>query len=172
MYVTVQGDDEDDEDQDDTEDDFPPSLRSRITTPSPDSDSSSPARADRLQIPSPASAVGAAAPAYLTRSSSLSSRSQFPGLASLAARRIGSTGGPGAGLVPPLPPLPSPPSAAVLQGLGSREELKDELQSMIASLNEHLLHTAECLASLPVRQQQRGEVSERRWAGDRLGEVM
>lgn len=174
MYVTVQGDEEEDEeDQNDTEDDFAPSLGSRITTPSPDSDSSSPPQPDRLQIPSPASAVGATtAPSYLTRTSSLSSRSQFPGLGSFSARRTGSHGGPSAGLVPPLPPLPSPPSAAVLQGLGSREELKDELQSMIASLNEHLLHTAECLVALPVRQQQRGEVSDRRWAGERLGEVM
>ncbi|KAK1833666.1 Serine/threonine-protein kinase nak1 [Podospora conica] len=172
MYVTVQGDDDDDDDQNDTEDDFAPSLGSRITTPSPDSDSSSPPQPDRLQIPSPASAVSVTAPSYLTRTSSLSSRSQFPGLGSFSARGTGSHGGPSAGLVPPLPPLPSPPSAAVLQGLGSREELKDELQSMIASLNEHLLHTAECLAALPVRQQQRGEVSDRRWAGDRLGEVM
>jgi len=54
-------------------------------------------------------------------------------------------------IVPPLPPLPSPPSANALQGQGSREELKQELLAMMVSLNEHLQHTAECLAALPVR---------------------
>ncbi|KAK3368645.1 hypothetical protein B0H63DRAFT_488866 [Podospora didyma] len=51
--------------------------------------------------------------------------------------------------VPPLPPLPTPPSANVLQGMGSREELKSELQSMIASLNEHLQYTADYLRTVP-----------------------
>ena len=72
-------------------------------------------------------------------------------------------------IVPPLPPLPSPPSANALQGQGSREELKHELQSMIASLNEHLQHTAECLAALPVRQVDK---REQRWTNGRMGEVV
>ncbi|KAK0622367.1 kinase-like domain-containing protein [Immersiella caudata] len=67
-------------------------------------------------------------------------------------------------IVPPLPPLPSPPSANALQGQGSREELKQELQAMIASLNEHLQHTAECLSALPVRRVERESVSAR-WSG-------
>ncbi|KAK0639624.1 kinase-like domain-containing protein [Cercophora newfieldiana] len=65
-------------------------------------------------------------------------------------------------IVPPLPPLPSPPSANALQGQGSREELKQELQAMIASLNEHLQHTAECLSALPVR---RAGGENARWSG-------
>ncbi|KAK4443736.1 serine threonine-protein kinase [Podospora aff. communis PSN243] len=67
-------------------------------------------------------------------------------------------------IVPPLPPLPSPPSANALQGQGSREELKQELQAMIVSLNEHLQHTAECLAALPVRRVER-ESGSARWSG-------
>ncbi|KAK0724559.1 hypothetical protein B0H67DRAFT_568202 [Lasiosphaeris hirsuta] len=65
-------------------------------------------------------------------------------------------------IVPPLPPLPSPPSANALQGQGSREELKQELQAMIVSLNEHLQHTAECLTALPVRRAGGESV---RWSG-------
>ncbi|KAK5659773.1 hypothetical protein OQA88_984 [Cercophora sp. LCS_1] len=111
----------------------------RNATPSPTSRPSS--RAMRLRIPSPMSS-GVVLP---SRSSSLS-RPAFS--FSVSSGRTNSV----ASIVPPLPPLPSPPSATVLQGLGSREELKDELQSMIASLNEHLQHTAECLAAMPVRR--------------------
>ncbi|KAK0726699.1 hypothetical protein B0T26DRAFT_691454 [Lasiosphaeria miniovina] len=51
--------------------------------------------------------------------------------------------------VPPLPPLPMPPSANVLQGISSRDQLKNELQSMIANLNEHLQYTADYLRTMP-----------------------
>jgi len=83
----------------------------------------------------------------------------------------------GIALVPPLPPLPSPPSANALQGLGSREGLKEELQNMIMSLNEHLQHTAECLAALPVRRVEKGErlsqvQAQARWGDGMLGEVV
>lgn len=111
----------------------------RHATPSPTSRPSS--RAMRLRIPSPMSS----SVVLPSRSSSLS-RPAFS--FSVSSGRSSSV----ASIVPPLPPLPSPPSATVLQGLGTREELKDELQSMIASLNEHLQHTAECLAAMPVRR--------------------
>ncbi|KAK1756470.1 hypothetical protein QBC47DRAFT_380008 [Echria macrotheca] len=77
--------------------------------------------------------------------------------------------GPGTAIVPPLPPLPSPPSATALQGNAAREELKQELQSMIASLNEHLQHAAEYLSALPVRQVGASQVDASASASTGLG---
>ncbi|KAI1354202.1 kinase-like protein [Xylaria sp. FL0043] len=50
------------------------------------------------------------------------------------------------------PPLPSPPSQNVMQGIGSRDEVKYELRRMISSLSEHLDFTADFLKTLPIRQ--------------------
>ncbi|KAI1372228.1 kinase-like protein [Hypoxylon crocopeplum] len=47
--------------------------------------------------------------------------------------------------LPSLPTMPLPPSANVIQGIGSTEELKDEFRRMILSLNEHLRFTADVL---------------------------
>lgn len=44
-----------------------------------------------------------------------------------------------------LPPLPKPPSAEVLQGICSEQELGDELHKLISSLREHLEFTSLCL---------------------------
>jgi len=48
---------------------------------------------------------------------------------------------------------------------------------MIMSLNEHLQHTAECLAALPVRRVEKGErlsqvQAQARWGDGMLGEVV
>ncbi|KAJ8124486.1 hypothetical protein O1611_g9154 [Lasiodiplodia mahajangana] len=50
-----------------------------------------------------------------------------------------------------LPP-PNPPSLAVMQGTSSRDELKDELQRITSSLNEHLQFTANIFKTLPSRR--------------------
>ncbi|KAL7921965.1 serine/threonine protein kinase, STE family, PAK/STE20-related [Trichoderma austrokoningii] len=48
------------------------------------------------------------------------------------------------GSMPP-PPLPAAPSPDVLQGLGSQEDLKNELHLMISSMREHLLYANDWL---------------------------
>ena len=61
-----------------------------------------------------------------------------------------------------LPPLPEAPSSRVMQGMGSRQEVRDDMQRLLASFHEHLSFTNSHLASLPVR---RGGSSRQ---GDRL----
>ncbi|KAI0432919.1 kinase-like protein [Xylaria sp. FL1042] len=50
------------------------------------------------------------------------------------------------------PPLPNPPSQNVMQGIGSRDEVKYELRRMISSLSNHLDFTANFLKTLPMHQ--------------------
>ncbi len=50
-----------------------------------------------------------------------------------------------------LPPLPSPPSPHVMQGLGSREEVRDEMARLLDSFQQHLSFTNTYVTSLPVR---------------------
>lgn len=54
---------------------------------------------------------------------------------------------PRAGL--PMPPVPLAPSSRVLEGLGSKEDLKDELHRMIESMNDHLKFASGVLETLP-----------------------
>ncbi|KND88546.1 hypothetical protein TOPH_06904 [Tolypocladium ophioglossoides CBS 100239] len=49
------------------------------------------------------------------------------------------------------PPTPPPPSTDIMQGMGSQDEVKDELRRMIASLGEHLQACNDVLGGLPVR---------------------
>lgn len=146
------------------------SLRSD-TTPSPSPPRSPRTREQRLQIP----ALKPIRTTNLSRAPSISEPSTVNNLI-LPVRNSSLSAG-ASSIVPPLPPLPSPPSANVLQGMGSREELKDELQSMIASLNEHLQHTAECLGALAARQtaerarrqgRGQGQGQARRWGNGSL----
>ncbi|KAI1121509.1 kinase-like protein [Nemania abortiva] len=51
-----------------------------------------------------------------------------------------------------LPP-PDPPSPAIMQGTSSRDELKEELQRITASFNEHLQFTAHIFRTLPNRRE-------------------
>lgn len=50
------------------------------------------------------------------------------------------------------PPTPPPPSTDAMQGMGSQNEVKDELRRMIASLGEHLQACNDVLGGLPVRR--------------------
>ncbi len=56
------------------------------------------------------------------------------------------------GTLGPLPPQPEPPSSRVMQGMGSRQEARDELQRMLASFHEHLSFANTQLSSLPIRR--------------------
>lgn len=56
--------------------------------------------------------------------------------------------------LPTLPYMPRPPAVDVLQGAGSQEDVKDELQRMIRSLHEHLQYTTSLMRTLPVRSGQ------------------
>ncbi|CAK7230862.1 hypothetical protein SBRCBS47491_007732 [Sporothrix bragantina] len=51
-----------------------------------------------------------------------------------------------------LPPLPGPPSAHVMQGLGSRDEVRDEMKRLLDSFKQHLSFTNTYVTSLPVRR--------------------
>lgn len=51
-----------------------------------------------------------------------------------------------------LPPLPGPPSPHVMQGLGSREEVRDEMKRLLDSFKQHLSFTNTYVTSLPVRR--------------------
>lgn len=51
-----------------------------------------------------------------------------------------------------LPPLPAAPSALVMQGQTSPEEIKQELRRMAMSLSDHLSHVNSYLSSLPIRR--------------------
>lgn len=57
-----------------------------------------------------------------------------------------------------IPPLPEPPSARVMQGVGSRQEASDELRRMLASFQEHLSFTNAHLSSLPIRRNAAGRL--------------
>jgi len=52
--------------------------------------------------------------------------------------------------VPEMPFLPLPPAVAVMEGLDSKDELKYELNRMIASMNEHLRFVSGVLDNMPV----------------------
>ncbi|CAK7242989.1 MAG: hypothetical protein STHCBS139747_004495 [Sporothrix thermara] len=51
-----------------------------------------------------------------------------------------------------LPPLPGPPSPHVMQGLGSRDEVRDEMKRLLDSFKQHLSFTNTYVTSLPVRR--------------------
>jgi serine/threonine protein kinase len=51
-----------------------------------------------------------------------------------------------------LPPVPAPPSARVMQGLGGRDELRDDMMRMLSSFAEHLSFANTHISSLPVRK--------------------
>jgi serine/threonine protein kinase len=61
-----------------------------------------------------------------------------------------------------LPPLPIAPSPNVLQGLGSQEDLKNELYHMISSMREHLLYANDWLKTFdtPTEEGEEGEDEE------------
>ncbi|KAK3393217.1 kinase-like domain-containing protein [Podospora didyma] len=50
-----------------------------------------------------------------------------------------------------MPALPGPPSARVMQSMASREEVRDEVQRLLASFSEHLIFAKSHLDGLPVR---------------------
>ncbi len=51
-----------------------------------------------------------------------------------------------------LPPAPAPPSARVMQGMASREEVRDDVMRMLAAFQDHLSFANAHLSSLPVRR--------------------
>ena len=55
-----------------------------------------------------------------------------------------------------LPFVPPPPSARVMQGLASREEVRDDVMRLLASFSEHLGFANARVSSLPVRAGRRG----------------
>lgn len=63
-------------------------------------------------------------------------------------RRQSTNGGDRAGL----PPAPAPPSARVMQGLGGREEVREDMMRMLASFADHLSFANTHVSSLPVRK--------------------
>lgn len=48
-----------------------------------------------------------------------------------------------------MPPVPFPPASTVLEGLNSKEDLKEELHRMIESMNDHLKFANEVLETMP-----------------------
>ncbi|KAL7941573.1 serine/threonine protein kinase, STE family, PAK/STE20-related [Trichoderma barbatum] len=56
-----------------------------------------------------------------------------------------------------LPPLPNAPSPSVLQGLGSQEDLKNELHQMISSMREHLQYANDWLKTVDTLGQEEDE---------------
>lgn len=54
-------------------------------------------------------------------------------------------------LEPTLPPMPAGPLPQVMQGQGSRSDVKEELRRMAMSLGDHLSHANAYMSSLPVR---------------------
>ncbi|PON29797.1 STE/STE20/YSK protein kinase [Trichoderma gamsii] len=65
-------------------------------------------------------------------------------------------------LMSSMPPLPGAPSPNVLQGLGSQEDLKNELHLMISSMREHLLYANDWLKTFdtPTAEREEGEYDE------------
>ncbi|RFU75161.1 ste ste20 ysk kinase [Trichoderma arundinaceum] len=59
-----------------------------------------------------------------------------------------------------LPPLPNAPSPIVLQGLGSQEDLKNELHHMISSMREHLQYANDWLKTFDTPAQHEDEEEE------------
>ncbi|KAM0264777.1 hypothetical protein ACHAQJ_000602 [Trichoderma viride] len=59
-----------------------------------------------------------------------------------------------------LPPLPIAPSPNVLQGLGSQEDLKNELYHMISSMREHLLYANDWLKTFDTPTEEGEEEGE------------
>lgn len=51
-----------------------------------------------------------------------------------------------------LPPVPAPPSARVMQGLGGRDEVREEMMRMLSSFSEHLSFANSHVSSLPARK--------------------
>ncbi|KAB5579991.1 kinase-like domain-containing protein [Coniochaeta sp. 2T2.1] len=51
-----------------------------------------------------------------------------------------------------LPPVPAPPSARVMQGLGGRDEVREDMMRMLNSFAEHLSFANTHISSLPVRK--------------------
>ncbi len=51
-----------------------------------------------------------------------------------------------------LPLQPEPPSSRVMQGMGSRQETRDELQRLLDSFHEHLSFVNAHVSSLPIRR--------------------
>lgn len=49
----------------------------------------------------------------------------------------------------PMPPVPFPPASRVLEGLGSKDDLKEELHRMIESMNDHLKFASGVLETIP-----------------------
>ncbi|KAH8891902.1 kinase-like protein [Thozetella sp. PMI_491] len=56
------------------------------------------------------------------------------------------------GPMPELPAAPAPPSARVMQGQASREEVRDDVMRMLAAFQDHLSFANAHLSSLPVRR--------------------
>jgi hypothetical protein len=51
-----------------------------------------------------------------------------------------------------LPPVPAPPSARVMQGLGGRDEVREDMMRMLSSFADHLSFANTHISSLPVRK--------------------
>ncbi|KAK4217024.1 hypothetical protein QBC37DRAFT_68464 [Rhypophila decipiens] len=61
--------------------------------------------------------------------------------------------GPGAGgPMDHLPPVPAGPSERVMQGLASREEVREDVMRLLASFSEHLNFANSMVSNLPVRR--------------------
>ena len=87
---------------------------------------------------------------YLTMASARQSRvrSAMQPQVQTPPRKTSMNGDDGSGL----PPVPAPPSARVMQGMGGREEVREDMMRMLSSSAEHLSFANTHIASLPVRR--------------------
>lgn len=53
-----------------------------------------------------------------------------------------------------MPPVPFPPASRVLEGLGSKDDLKEELHRMIESMNDHLKFASGVLETMPTKAEE------------------
>ncbi|KAK4162558.1 putative serine/threonine-protein kinase, partial [Cladorrhinum sp. PSN259] len=54
-----------------------------------------------------------------------------------------------------MPPVPGPPSARVMQGMASREEIRDDVMRLLSSFADHLSFANTYVSALPVRMGRR-----------------
>lgn len=90
---------------------------------------------------------------YLTMASARQSRARSTMQPQVQTPPRKSTNGDGSDL----PPVPAPPSARVMQGLGERDEMREDMMRMLSSFAEHLSFANTHVSSLPVRKGGRQE---------------
>lgn len=61
-----------------------------------------------------------------------------------------------------LPPVPNPPSVRVMQGMGGRDDVREEMMRLLSSFGEHLAHASRHVGGLPVRKAGRQGLEEDR----------